>query len=196
MGSGLETFLSPNIAGTWCQTQKKSHQVLMMEIHHNIQQKGSRWVNQEKPWIRISQWLIGAAAIYFFKLNHPMVHISIWLKIRVNEKGVNNQTGSLTDQYCQQAAVNLSQRCAQGSASHKQKAGTQITKAVPAAADWVCLILHSAWQYFPTSLPNGFLSGSCSDVENILCRRARLKLQWIANVVDYEWPLLGLTTLI
>lgn len=43
-----------------------------------------------------------------FKLNHQFVHISVW----VNEKSVNNQTGSLTDQCCQQAAENLPQRCA------------------------------------------------------------------------------------
>lgn len=36
-----------------------------------------------------------------------------------------------------------------------------------------------------------FLSGSCSDLENILCRRARMKLQWITRTVDYESPLVG-----
>ena len=41
-----------------------------------------------------SHRLLGAAAIPFLKLHHPLVHISIWLKIRVNEKRVHNQTGS------------------------------------------------------------------------------------------------------
>ncbi len=45
-----------------------------------------------------------------FKLNHPLVHISIWL--RMNELSINNQTGSPSDQYGQQMAVNLPQRCA------------------------------------------------------------------------------------
>lgn len=50
-------------------------------------------------------------SLLLLKLNHPLVHISIWLKIAVNEKSVNNQTGSLTDQYCQHKAVNLLQCC-------------------------------------------------------------------------------------
>lgn len=58
------------------------------------------------------------------------------------------------------------------------------------------LNFHPTGQTFPTSLPNGFLSGSCSGLENTLCRRARLKLQWITKTVDYEWPLEGKTTLI
>lgn len=129
-----------------------------------------------------------------FKLNHPLVHISIWLKIRVTEKGVNNQTGSQTDQYCQQAAVNFSQRCVRGLlVITRRLVGWWIFR-LPKLSQQ--LQIGYSWFYHSTSLPNGFLSGSCSDLQNILCRRAPLKQQWITKTVDYEWPLAGQTTLI
>ena len=66
----------------------------MMEIHHNMQWNGSSRTNQKKPWIRIFSLTAWCCSHSVFKLHHPLVHISIRLKIRVNEKRVNNQTGS------------------------------------------------------------------------------------------------------